>query len=78
VNILGCMWYAHGLTEPRRASNLRMSVFFNARDRETCEWPNLFQKADSRFKIVTNKHHAREPGDDVGPTIALIEAIWEG
>ena len=54
-----------------------MKVFFNAHDRETSEWPELFRKADPRFRIITNKFHEREPNNDVGPTLALVEAVWE-
>ena len=61
-----------------RASNLRMKVLFNAHDRETGEWPELFAKADPRFKVTINKFHNREPNNDVGPTLALVEAVWEG
>lgn len=61
-----------------RASNLRMKVLFNAHDRETGEWPELFAKADSRFKVTINKFHNRELNNDVGPTLALVEAVWEG
>jgi hypothetical protein len=55
-----------------------MAIFFNARDRETGKWPELFAKADPRFRIVTNKFHEREPNNERGPTLALVEAIWEG
>jgi hypothetical protein len=55
-----------------------MKILFNAHDRQTGEWPELFTKADHRFKVVTNKFHKREPNNDVGPTMALVEAMWEG
>lgn len=61
-----------------RASSVRMKVFFNAHDRETGEWPELFLRADPRFRIVVNKFHRREPNNDVGPTLALVEAMFEG
>lgn len=61
-----------------RASNLRMKILFNAHDRETGEWLELFAKADPRFRVVNNKFHNREPNNDIGPTLALIEAVWEG
>jgi len=64
--------------ELHRASNLRMKLLFNAHDRETGEWPEIFEKADPRFRVVVNKFHDREPGNDVGPTLALVEAVWEG
>jgi hypothetical protein len=53
-----------------------MKVLFNAHDRETGEWPDLFAKADPRFKVTINKFHNREPNNDVGPTMGLIEAVW--
>jgi hypothetical protein len=55
-----------------------MKIFFNAHDRETGEWPDLFAKADLRFKVTINKSHNREPNNDVGPTLGLIEAVWQG
>ena len=55
-----------------------MKVFFNAHDRETCEWPELFAKADPRFRLAINTSLEREPNNAVGPTLALVEAIWEG
>ena len=55
-----------------------MKVLANAHDRETGEWPALFAKADPRFRIASNTFHNREPNNDVGPTLALVEAIWEG
>lgn len=64
--------------KPRRASNLRMKILFNAHDRETGEWPELFAKADPRFRVLVNRFHDREPNNDVGPTLAMVEAMWEG
>ena len=55
-----------------------MKILYNAHDRETGEWPELFAKADPRFKLVTNRFHAREPNNDIGPTLALLEAVWNG
>jgi hypothetical protein len=55
-----------------------MKILFNAHDRETSEWPELFAEADPRFRVVVNRFHDREPNNDVGPTLALVEAMWEG
>lgn len=55
-----------------------MKVLFNGHDRESGEWPELLKRADPRFRVVVNKFHDREPNNDVGPTLALVEAIWDG
>ncbi|KAI1619175.1 O-methyltransferase-domain-containing protein, partial [Exophiala viscosa] len=61
-----------------RASNLRMKLFFNACDRETTEWRELIGKADSRFRLKGIEAHAREPQNEWGPKMALLEIIWDG
>jgi len=55
-----------------------MKLLFNSHDLESGEWPALFEKADSRFKIVTNTFNDRDPDNDVGRTLALVEAVWDG
>ena len=55
-----------------------MKLLFNAYDRETGDWPGLFAKADPRFKVTINRSHEREPNNSVGPTLAMVEAVWEG
>ena len=55
-----------------------MKVLFNSHDRESGEWPELLAKADSRFKVRNIKVYAREPSNEVGPTLAMVEAVWEG
>ena len=61
-----------------RGSNLRMKLFFNAHDREAGEWPALFARADPRFRVNGVKVVNREPNNDHGPSMALVEAVWEG
>jgi len=55
-----------------------MKLLFNAHDRESWEWPELFAKADPRFRVKGVAVHAREPNNDSGPSMALVEAVWEG
>ena len=55
-----------------------MKLMFNSHDLESGEWPALFEKADTRFKIVTNTFNDREPGNDVGQTVSMVEAVWDG
>ncbi|KAK4936397.1 hypothetical protein LTR10_022723 [Elasticomyces elasticus] len=61
-----------------RSSNLRMKLFFNACDRETTEWQELIEKADPGFKLKGIKPRDREPGNEWGPKMALVEIIWDG
>lgn len=55
-----------------------MKVLFNSHDREDAEWPELFAKADPRFKVNSVRAVLREPFNEGGPTLAVVEAIWEG
>ena len=55
-----------------------MKVLFNSHDLESWEWPELFAKADARFEVTSNTVHNREPSNNLGPSVALVEAVWEG
>lgn len=66
------------LTTFFRASNLRMKLLFNSHDREASEWPVLFAKADPRFEFIGVTVHSREPHNNSGAAMAMVEAIWEG
>ncbi|XXH02516.1 hypothetical protein Hte_008892 [Hypoxylon texense] len=59
--------------DARRAINLDigMQQLLNAQQREMHEWPELFRKADSRFRYIG----ANKPA---GATRWIIEAEWEG
>jgi SAM-dependent methyltransferase len=63
-----------------RASNLRMKLLFNSHDREKGEWVELFKKADRRWQVNVEgvKVHERDPGNQVGQLMAVVEAVWEG
>jgi hypothetical protein len=55
-----------------------MKLFYNSHDRESWEWPELFAKADPRFKVVSVTVHSRELENSHGPTMALVAAEWQG
>lgn len=68
-------WWAE---RQARASNLRMKVFFNSHDREAGEWEGLFTAADERFRVASMKVHARDPGNEFGAQLIVVEAVWMG
>lgn len=55
-----------------------MKLLFNSHDREASEWRVLFEKTDPRFKIIGTTVHSREPQNDSGAQMAMVEAVWEG
>ena len=55
-----------------------MRMLFNSHDLEAWEWPELFAKVDARFKVGRVAVVDREPGNSVGPSLVLVEAVWEG
>jgi hypothetical protein len=55
-----------------------MKLLFNSHDLESWEWPEIFAKADARFKVARVAVHDREPNNSFGPSVALVEAVWEG
>lgn len=54
-----------------RRTDLGMMFLLNAKEREHHEWPELFQRADPRFKYLG----ARRPPDAMR---WIIDAEWQG
>ncbi len=48
-----------------------MKITFNAKNRSTRDWHNLFAKADERFRIVS----IRTPPSSA---LSIIEVVWDG
>ncbi|KAL9055574.1 MAG: hypothetical protein Q9162_003471 [Coniocarpon cinnabarinum] len=65
-----------GIDRLRRAVDLNMLAFFNARERTESDWRTLFGKVDGRLKFQGVRKVGKGMGVWMSPSV--MECVWEG